>query len=64
MSGEVVNLRLARKRRDRADKQSTAERNRFEHGRTKAERELTRAKINKSNRDHDASRRERDEPKR
>lgn len=64
MSGEVVNLRMARKRRDRADKQATAERNRFEHGRTKAERELARAQNDKSNRDHDASRRERDAPKR
>lgn len=64
MSGEVVNLRMAHKRRDRADKQATAERNRFEHGRTKAERELARAKIDKSTRDHDASRRERDAPKR
>lgn len=58
MSGDVVNLRMARKRRDRAEKEATAERNRFEHGRSKAERELARARNEKTTRDHDASRRE------
>jgi hypothetical protein len=60
MSGEVVNLRMARKRRARAEKDATAERNRFEHGRSKAERELARARNEKTTRDHDASRREPD----
>lgn len=60
MSGDVVNLRMARKRRDRAEKEAKAERNRFEHGRTKAERELARARNEKAARDHDASRRETD----
>lgn len=60
MSGEVVNLRMARKRRDRAEKDATAERNRFEHGRSKAERELARARNDKTTRDHNASRREPD----
>lgn len=64
MSGDVVNLRMARKHRDRAAKEATAERNRFEHGRTKAERDLARAKNDKAARDHDASRREPDAPKR
>lgn len=61
MSGDVVNLRMARKRRDRADKDVLAERNRFEHGRSKAERELARARNEKTARDHDASRREPDD---
>jgi len=39
--GEVVNLRLARKRKARADKEQSADRNRAFHGRSKAERERT-----------------------
>ncbi|MDP2121346.1 MAG: DUF4169 family protein [Hoeflea sp.] len=58
MSGELVNLRLARKRRDRLAKEAVADRNRFEHGRSKAERELARARNDKATRDLDASRRE------
>lgn len=60
MSGEVVNLRMARKRRDRVTKEADAERNRFEHGRSKAERELARARNEKATREHDASRLEPD----
>ena len=58
MSGDVVNLRMARKRRDRATKEADAERNRFEHGRSKAERTLASARNDKATRDHEASRRE------
>lgn len=58
MSGEIVNLRLARKRRDRAGREADAERNRFEHGRSKPERELARARNDKAAREHEASRRE------
>lgn len=58
MSGELINLRMARKRRDRAVKENQAERNRFEHGRSKAERELARARNEKAERDHRASQRE------
>lgn len=36
---EVVNLRLARKRKVRAEKDATAAQNRLSFGRTKAERE-------------------------
>jgi hypothetical protein len=61
MSGDVVNLRMARKRRDRAGKEAEAERNRFEHGRSKAERELASARNDKATREHAASRRETDE---
>ena len=60
MSGDVVNLRMARKRRDRTAREAEAERNRFEHGRSKAERDLARARNEKSAREHDASRREPD----
>lgn len=35
---EILNLRAARKRRDRAEKEREAERNRTLHGRTKAEK--------------------------
>ena len=58
MSGEIVNLRMARKRRDRTVKEAEAERNRFEHGRSKAERDLARARNDKAAREHAASRRE------
>jgi hypothetical protein len=36
--GDVVNLRQARKRRDRAEKARQAAENRVRHGRSKAER--------------------------
>ncbi len=42
MSAEIVNLRQARKRKKRADKEATAQENRVEFGRSKAEREATR----------------------
>tara|TARA_R110002012_G_scaffold57941_9_gene149940 strand:- start:25513 stop:25707 length:195 start_codon:yes stop_codon:yes gene_type:complete len=61
VSGDVVNLRMARKRRDRTAKEAQAERNRFEHGRSKAERELARARNEKAERHLDASRREPDD---
>ncbi len=57
----MVNLRMARKRRDRTAKEAQAERNRFEHGRSKAERELARARNEKAERHLDASRREPDD---
>ena len=43
--GEVVNLRQARKARARAGREAEAAENRAEHGRTKAERELTDARA-------------------
>lgn len=60
MSGNIVNLRIARKRRDRAANEADAERNRFEHGRPKADRDLARARNEKACRDLEASRREPD----
>lgn len=41
--GEVVNLRRARKGRDRREKEAAAQANRIAYGRTKAERGLTEA---------------------
>lgn len=43
MTGNVVNLRMARKRKDRAQKEAKAEQNRISFGRTKQEQNLTRA---------------------
>lgn len=43
MTGNVVNLRMARKRKDRAQKEAKAEQNRISFGRTKQEKNLTRA---------------------
>lgn len=42
--GDIVNLRRARKARDRASAEAQAEQNRIAFGRTKAERKLTEAK--------------------
>ncbi|HEX2840237.1 DUF4169 family protein [Hyphomicrobium sp.] len=39
MAAEIVNLRKARKARDRIEKEKRAEENRIKFGRTKAERE-------------------------
>jgi hypothetical protein len=39
--GEVINLRRARKRREKAGRERTAQAKRVEHGRAKAEHALT-----------------------
>ncbi len=41
--GDIINLRRARKARDRADQAKEADANRIAFGRTKAERQLTAA---------------------
>lgn len=41
--GEIVNLRRARKQRDRRAKEEAAQTNRVVHGRSKSERRLTEA---------------------
>ena len=56
--GDVVSLKLHRKRKARAEKESEAERNRITHGRTLAERELTEAQNAKAKKDLDAQKRE------
>ncbi len=43
MSGDVINLRQARKRQNRAKRDAKAEENRLFFGRTKAEKQLTKA---------------------
>ena len=58
--GEVVNLRRARKRRDRAEADKLAERNRAEHGVPKAERRIADAERDRTFRTLDGARRERD----
>ena len=45
MMAEVINLRNFRKRMARADKESAAQVNRAAFGRTKSEKELSKAKL-------------------
>ena len=45
MMAEVVNLRSFRKRKAREEKETVAEVNRAAFGRTKSERELSKAKL-------------------
>lgn len=49
MTDNVVNLRMARKRKARAKKEANAEQNRISFGRTKQERNLTKALNDKQN---------------
>ena len=57
---EIVNLRRARKDRDRAAKADVAQANRAKHGATKAGKSLTRARAEKAARDLDAHKRAKD----
>ncbi|SFG15582.1 protein of unknown function [Novosphingobium sp. CF614] len=59
---EIINLRLARKARDRAAEKARADAGRAKHGRTKAERMLAEAEIERRNRTVDGARRERPDP--
>jgi hypothetical protein len=43
MTGDVINLRQFRKKQARAEKEKMADANRLQFGRTKAEKNLTRA---------------------
>jgi hypothetical protein len=54
VSAEVVNLRLARKRRERSAKEEEAARNRLLHGETKAARTHERLAAEKAKRDLNA----------
>lgn len=58
MSGDVVNLKQFRKRKARDEKETRAEQNRISFGRTKAEKNLTRALNEKAMRSHEAGKRE------
>lgn len=46
--GDVINLRQFRKTKARAEKEKSADQNRVTFGRTKAEKELTRARNEKA----------------
>ncbi len=56
---EPINLNKARKARSRAEAQGRAVENRVKFGRTKASKQLDKARTDKAVRDLDASRRER-----
>lgn len=62
MSGDVVNLRMARKRRQRAERETAAAENRARHGRTKAERLFEDARRDAADRGHHGRRIGEDEP--
>lgn len=51
---EIINLRQARKRKRRAEKDAQAETNRSLFGRTKSEKKLTEAEREKAQRELDA----------
>jgi hypothetical protein len=57
---DVINLRLARKAKKRAEDIAQAEANRARHGTTKAERRLTQAEAERLSRTLDGARREED----
>jgi hypothetical protein len=59
--GDIVNLRMARKRKARADAERSAEQNRITFGRTKQERELTEAERTLAKKKLDAHRRQTDQ---
>ena len=56
--GEIVSLKLHRKRRARAEKEETAAENRVQFGRSKAEKELTEARNAKAEKDLDQLKRD------
>jgi hypothetical protein len=58
MSADILNLRLARKRRERLAREEEAARNRRVHGETTAVREGRRLSAEKAARDLEAHRRE------
>lgn len=62
MSGDIVNLRQARKRRKRAEDESRAAQNRITFGRTKSEKQATSALNMLAEKRFEAGRREGSEP--
>lgn len=56
MTADIVNLRLARKRRARADASKQAELNRAAHGISKAEHDRAKAKTDRETRHLDGHR--------
>lgn len=59
--GDVINLRQARKARDRSESESKADANRAKHGRTKAEKRLADIARQKLDAIIDGARRDRTE---
>lgn len=59
---EIVNLRQARKKKARAEKEARAAENRILFGRTKAEKELTKAERDLAARRIDAHKRDDETP--
>jgi len=60
MSAEVINLRQFKKTQARSEKDKQAEQNRISFGRTKAERQLTKALNDKAEKAHSDGRIEKD----
>ena len=58
MTGDVVNLRLVRKNKARAEAEKQAEENRLKFGRSKAEKSLTAARKNLADKTLDGSKRD------
>lgn len=56
--GEIVSLKLHRKRKQRAAKEDQAAENRARFGRAKDERDLSRAQAEKADKDLDGHKRE------
>jgi hypothetical protein len=53
VSAEIVNLRQFKKTQARSDKEKQAEQNRISFGRTKVEKQLTKALNDKADKAHD-----------
>lgn len=62
MAAEIVNLRRARKSRDRAEAGKRADENRARHGRTKLEKHAERDEAERTRRTLDNHRLEREDP--
>lgn len=60
MSAEVINLRQFKKTQARSEKDKQAEQNRISFGRTKAEKQLTKALNDKAEKAHSDGRIEKD----
>jgi hypothetical protein len=60
--GDVINLRQFRKSKERADKEKSAGQNRITFGRTKAEKTLTHARNEKSEKTLDQGRIDKTDP--
>lgn len=56
MSAEIVNLRQFRKKQARSEKEKQAEQNRIGSGRTKVEKNLTKALNDKAAKTHEGGR--------